>query len=310
MPPQRRKPNPMGPPRGRRPKIAGTGRTPAPGGAARPATPEPATTEPATTGPPTTEPATTEPTTTESATTESATTGPATTGPATTGSEPSATTAPQAPTPAPVEPAGKAPTASGSETARKSAPGLRTPAPVEDAGAEREPGEQPGGTVARGSWRPVAILGGAAVALGAFAAVAAARPGATVSNEAWVDSAATAEVTAAAGHAIETMHGYNHETIDQDFAEIREVLTPPMREEFDLTAEVTKQAAVQTHTATEVRIDHIGASMLDDDRAEVAAFISVSATGDAVAQGSASAPLLVRMERIDGKWLVSEIRDR
>ncbi|WP_206531397.1 hypothetical protein, partial [Rhodococcus aetherivorans] len=263
-------------------------------------TPEPATTEPATT-----EPATIEPATTESATTESATTGPATTG-----SEPSATTAPQAPTPAPVEPAGKAPTASGSETARKSAPGLRTPAPVEDAGAEREPGEQPGGTVARGSWRPVAILGGAAVALGAFAAVAAARPGATVSNEAWVDSAATAEVTAAAGHAIETMHGYNHETIDQDFAEIREVLTPPMREEFDLTAEVTKQAAVQTHTATEVRIDHIGASMLDDDRAEVAAFISVSATGDAVAQGSASAPLLVRMERIDGKWLVSEIRDR
>ncbi|MFF0283136.1 hypothetical protein ACFYSW_22750 [Rhodococcus aetherivorans] len=305
MPPQRRKPNPMGPPRGRRPKIAGTGRTPAPGGAARPETPEPATTEPATT-----ESATTESATTESATTESATTGPAVTGPTTTGPATTATTAPQAPTPAPVEPAGKAPTASGSETARKSAPGLRTPAPVEDAGAEREPGEQPGGTVARGSWRPVAILGGAAVALGAFAAVAAARPGATVSNEAWVDSAATAEVTAAAGHAIETMHGYNHETIDQDFAEIREVLTPPMREEFDLTAEVTKQAAVQTHTATEVRIDHIGASMLDDDRAEVAAFISVSATGDAVAQGSASAPLLVRMERIDGKWLVSEIRDR
>ncbi|MHD0280486.1 hypothetical protein [Rhodococcus aetherivorans] len=305
MPPQRRKPNPMGPPRGRRPKIAGTGRTPAPGGADRPATPEPATTESATT-----ESAATEPAATEPAVTGPAATGSATTGSATTGSEPSATTAPQAPTPAPVEPAGKAPTASGSETARKSAPGLRTPAPVEDAGAEREPGEQPGGTVARGSWRPVAILGGAAVALGAFAAVAAARPGATVSNEAWVDSAATAEVTAAAGHAIETMHGYNHETIDQDFAEIREVLTPPMREEFDLTAEVTKQAAVQTHTATEVRIDHIGASMLDDDRAEVAAFISVSATGDAVAQGSASAPLLVRMERIDGKWLVSEIRDR
>ncbi|WFS15344.1 hypothetical protein [Rhodococcus aetherivorans] len=305
MPPQRRKPNPMGPPRGRRPKIAGTGRTPAPGGAARPETPEPAATEPAATGSATTGSSVAGPATTGPAATGSATTGPATTGPATT-----ATTAPQAPTPAPVEPAGKAPTASGSETARKSAPGLRTPAPVEDAGAEREPGEQPGGTVARGSWRPVAILGGAAVALGAFAAVAAARPGATVSNEAWVDSAATAEVTAAAGHAIETMHGYNHETIEQDFAEIREVLTPPMREEFDLTAEVTKQAAVQTHTATEVRIDHIGASMLDDDRAEVAAFISVSATGDAVAQGSASAPLLVRMERIDGKWLVSEIRDR
>ncbi|EME62431.1 hypothetical protein G352_17794 [Rhodococcus ruber BKS 20-38] len=283
MPPQRRKPNPAGPPRGRRPKIAGTGRTPAAGGAARP------------------EPTPTEPTATEIAPTESTSPEPTlsptaragTAAPEATGSEPSA-----------------APVGQDSDSDLESAPEPREPASVDDGGDVAEPAAQTGGTVSRGSWRPVAIVGGAALALGAFAAVAAARPGATVTNEAWVDSAATSEVTAAAGNAIETMHGYNHETIDEDFAAIREVLTPPMREEFDLTADVTKQAAVQTHTATEVRIDHIGASMLDDDRAEVAAFISVSATGDAVAQGSASAPLLVRMEKIDGKWLVSEIRDR
>ncbi|KOS55707.1 hypothetical protein [Rhodococcus rhodochrous] len=293
MPPQRRKPNPAGPPRGRRPKIAGTGRTPAAGGAARP---EPTPTEPISTEPTSTEIAPTASTSSEPTQPEptlSPTARAGTAAPEATGSEPSAA------------PAGQV-----SDSDLEGAPEPREPASVDDGGDVAEPAAQAGGTVSRGSWRPVAIVGGAALALGAFAAVAAARPGATVTNEAWVDSAATSEVTAAAGNAIGTMHGYNHETIDEDFAAIREVLTPPMREEFDLTADVTKQAAVQTHTATEVRIDHIGASMLDDDRAEVAAFISVSATGDAVAQGSASAPLLVRMEKIDGKWLVSEIRDR
>ncbi|ATQ28736.1 hypothetical protein CS378_08360 [Rhodococcus ruber] len=285
MPPQRRKPNPAGPPRGRRPKIAGTGRT---GGAVRPEA----------TGP-----------------TPSGPTPPESPSPESTPLEPTPPESPPAPTAgagtAAAEATGSsaAPAGPGSGSDRTSAPEPHEPAPVDDGGDAEEPAAQAVGTASRGSWRAVAIVGGAALALGAFAAVAAARPGATVSNEAWVDSTATSEVTAAAGNAIETMHGYNYETIDEDFAEIREVLTPPMREEFDLTAEVTKQAAVQTHTATEVRIDHIGASMLDDDRAEVAAFISVSATGDAVAQGSASAPLLVRMEKIDGKWLVSEIRD-
>ena len=91
--------------------------------------------------------------------------------------------------------------------------------------------------------------------------------------------------------------------------EWRKVLTPEMQEQFDRTAEVTKQAAVQTHTVTQVDVTHIGVSMLDDSRAEVAAYINVSATGDGIAQGSAAAPLRVRMERIDGRWLVSELTD-
>lgn len=159
-------------------------------------------------------------------------------------------------------------------------------------------------------WKPVVLIGAAAVVLAVIAAVAALRPGAEISNRAWVDDGATREVTEAAQHAIETMHGYNFETIDEDFAQIRELLNEERRAEFDSTAEVTKQAAVQTRTVTEVDVLHIGASMLDDTRAEVAAYINVSATGDGIAQGSAAAPLLVRMEKTDGKWLVSEIRDQ
>ncbi|WP_129977352.1 hypothetical protein [Rhodococcus gordoniae] len=161
-----------------------------------------------------------------------------------------------------------------------------------------------------GGWRPVVVVGAVAVVLAAVAAVAAFRPGAEVSNAAWVDTAATQEVTEAAKVAIETMHGYDYRTIDEDFAQIRELLTPERLEEFDSTADVTAKAAVDTRTVTEVMVEHIGATMLDDTHAEVAAYINVSATGDGIAQGSAAAPLLVRMEKSDGRWLVSEIRDR
>ncbi|MFZ2529039.1 MAG: hypothetical protein WAX14_15535 [Rhodococcus sp. (in: high G+C Gram-positive bacteria)] len=169
--------------------------------------------------------------------------------------------------------------------------------------APREPAGQRG-------MRPVVLVGVAAVALGAFAVVAAFQPGANVENRAWVDRSATNEVQRAATRAIETMHGYSYETIDENFAAIRELLTPQMQEEFDRTAEVTKQAAVQTNTVTEVSVTHIGTSMLDDSRAEVSAYINVSATGNGIAQGSAAAPLLVRMEKVGNRWLVSELSDR
>ena len=172
--------------------------------------------------------------------------------------------------------------------------------------------ELPAGDVQRpkSSWMPVLVVALVAVVLGALAVVAAFRPGASDSNIAWVDQAETAAVTEAAAHAIEAMHGYNFETIDEDFAEIRELLTDERRAEFDSTAQVTKDAAVQTRTVTEVNVAHIGARMIDEAHAEVAAYINVSATGDGVAQGSAAAPLLVRMEKADGRWLVSEIRDQ
>lgn len=173
-----------------------------------------------------------------------------------------------------------------------------------------DPDVPPADPRSRGSWKPVFVMGGAALLLGGFAVVAALRPGVPTDNVAWVDHAATGEVTAAATHAIEAMHGYNYETIDEQFAHVRDLLTEERRAEFDATADVTKQAAIQTHTVTEADVVHSGASMIDDSKAEVVAYVNVSATGDGIAQGSATAPILVRMEKTDGRWLVSEIRDR
>ena len=185
-----------------------------------------------------------------------------------------------------------------------------TESPAEPVDPPEPPAGDAGGSRASGGWRPVIVVGAVAVVLAVIAAVAAFRPGAEVSNVAWVDTAETREVTEAAKVAIETMHGYDYRTIDEDFGRIRELLTPERLEEFDSTADVTKKAAIDTRTVTEVMVEHIGATMLDDTRAEVAAYINVSATGDGIAQGSAAAPLLVRMEKSDGRWLVSEIRVR
>jgi Mce-associated membrane protein len=195
-------------------------------------------------------------------------------------------------------------------------PGETTAAAAVD--PERTSGPGPDGTPlptdgesrSGANWMPVVAVAAVAVVLGALAVVAAFRPGTSDGNVAWIDRAETAAVTDAAAHAIEAMHGYNFETIDEDFAEIRELLTDERREEFDSTAQVTKDAAVQTRTVTEVTVAHIGARVIDESQAEVAAYINVSATGDGVAQGSAAAPLLVRMEKSDGRWLVSEIRDQ
>ncbi|WP_068156225.1 hypothetical protein [Rhodococcus phenolicus] len=272
MPPQRRNPGTGG--ARRRPKIAGTGRGQGTGGA-RPASPPPDAAAP--------EPEALEQT--------AAVATPGDTGvELSKKSEPAAGTSP--------EPPGTEPT----ETAEPAAP--------EAAAGEPPAGEAAApGPAAQRTTRPLVLLGAAAVALGAFAVVAAFQPGAKVENRAWVDTAATDEVQRAATRAIETMHGYNYETIDDNFAAIRDLLTPQMQEEFDRTAEVTKEAAVQTHTVTEVAVTQIGTSMLDDSRAEVSAYINVSATGDGIAQGSAAAPLLVRMEKVDGRWLVSELTD-
>ena len=273
MPPQRRKSGPSGPPR-RRPKVAGSSR------------------------PPRTTPADDE---RSDAPDRSITPSEA------------ASSSPEPARPAEVnleKPAKAVPRTEGdvgAETGTPEIPGEPANSPDRPAG---DTGDIDAPQRGAGGWRPVAVVGAVAVLLAVFAAVAAFRPGADVSNVAWVDTAATQEVTEAAKVAIETMHGYDYRTIDEDFAQIRGLLTPERLEEFDSTADVTKKAAVETRTVTEVMVEHIGTTMLDGTRAEVAAYINVSATGDGIAQGSAAAPLLVRMEKSDGRWLVSEIRDQ
>ncbi|WP_083576994.1 hypothetical protein [Rhodococcus tukisamuensis] len=163
---------------------------------------------------------------------------------------------------------------------------------------------------ARAGWRRVAVVGVVALVLAGFAIVAAVKPGAGVANQAWVDTAATSRVTADARHAIETLYTYKFDTVDQDFDNARAVLADNMRTEFDKTAQVTRDAVVQTKTATSAQVSDIGVKILSDENAELVGSMTVSATNDGAAQGSAQGPLSVTMTKVDGTWLLADIRDR
>ncbi|KAA0923155.1 MULTISPECIES: hypothetical protein [unclassified Rhodococcus (in: high G+C Gram-positive bacteria)] len=159
-------------------------------------------------------------------------------------------------------------------------------------------------------YKHVIVVAVIAVVLGAFAAVAAFKPFATIDNAAWVDSAATQEVTSAATDALQTLYTYKAETIDADFDAARAVLNQSMLDEFNSTAETTKSAVVQTSTGTEAMVTDIGVTRLEDDKAELLANVNISATQNGVASGSAEGPLTVNMEKVDGSWKLSAIDDQ
>ena len=160
------------------------------------------------------------------------------------------------------------------------------------------------------TWKLVAALGGAAVLLGGFATLAAFKPGAKVSNLAYVDNAQTEEVTAAAQNALVTLYAYNDKTIDKYPDAAKSVLTEDMRTEFDKGIKTTVDSVKQAKSSVEAHVEPIGVTVLDGDRAELLANLTVSAANDGVAQGSASGPEVVRMEKVDGRWLISGIVDR
>ena len=200
-------------------------------------------------------------------------------------------------------------TAKAASAGKAKVPNLQPRISKQQAPAVAEAGPAAGSGTGRITWKLVGILGAVAVVLGVFAVVAAFKPGADITNTAWVDAGATAEVTKAGTEAIETLYTYSYETIDQDFDKARGYLNDAKRQEFDSTADTTKQAAIQTKTATQASVTDIGVTVLDGDRAELLAHMNVSATGDAVAQGSAATPLSIKMEKIDGKWVLSDISD-
>lgn len=149
-----------------------------------------------------------------------------------------------------------------------------------------------------------------ALLLTGFAVLAAQHPGVADDNAAFVDSAATEEVRAAAEHTLRTIYGYKVEDIDGYEAAVREVVTGKMREELDTFAATTVSAIEQAQTSADAAADPIGVTLLTEDRAEVLVNLVVSATKDGVAQQSAAGPVVLQMQKVDGRWLAADIIDR
>lgn len=179
-----------------------------------------------------------------------------------------------------------------------------------EAAVERAQTDAPAAREGRLGWRLVAVLGAVAVVAAVFAVVAAFRPGTEVSNTAYVDIATTSEVTEATRAALTTLYAYAPDSIDQYPDRARGVLTENMRAEFDKTVDPTVSAVKQSGTSTTVELSDVGVKVLDGDRAELIVNMTVSAEANGVAQDSASGPLIVQMEKVDGVWLLSDIADQ
>ncbi|MBF6137720.1 hypothetical protein IU501_32640 [Nocardia otitidiscaviarum] len=174
----------------------------------------------------------------------------------------------------------------------------------------------PGGeTVSRaaaargGSWRLAIGCGIAAVLLGVFAVVAALRPGVDDDNLAYVDNQATDEVKAAADHALSTLYGYRAAEIDQWKDSVGAVLTERMRADLEQYIDTTVSTIKQAATDTEVTTDPIGVTLLTPERAELLVNLNVSAVRDGAPEPLASGPVVLRMQKVDGRWLAAEIAD-
>lgn len=162
------------------------------------------------------------------------------------------------------------------------------------------------GPIRRSVWALVAV----AAILAGLIVVAAIRPGVHTGNQAWVDSAATGEVLDAAKNGLATVLSYNYETIDQDQDNARGVLTGDMREQYDVTAQATKDFANQVKASATAIVDPTAITLLDGGRAEIVASVTVNAVIDGVDQGFVVTPVAAQLEQVDGQWLISQVLDR
>ncbi|WP_067816010.1 hypothetical protein [Nocardia inohanensis] len=160
------------------------------------------------------------------------------------------------------------------------------------------------------TWRVALCCGLAAVALAVLAIVGFLRPGVDDGNLAYVDNSATDEVKAAAQHALTTLYGYKAKDIDKFKDSARTVLTGQMLADLDKYADTGLDVIKQTSTDTQVTTDPLGVTLLTEDRAELLVNLNISAVKNGSPQALAAGPIVLRMQKVDGKWLASEIADK
>lgn len=178
--------------------------------------------------------------------------------------------------------------------------------------AEEPPAPEPALSkeASRTSWPLVIGLGAAAVVVALLAGLAFFKVGAQMDDVAWVDEGATAEVLRVTPPALEAVFTFAPGTFDADFDKGLQGLNQAMRDQLTEYKDTQKAGVEQTQTATTADVTEIGVTRLEEDRAQLLAQLNVSSTQSGVAAGSRSGMVVVSLEKQDGNWLISEIRDR
>jgi Mce-associated membrane protein len=183
--------------------------------------------------------------------------------------------------------------------------------PAEPAAAPADPG--PDLAADRKRVRLLTGLAVAAVLLVAAAVVAAVgwRSAATSgprSNEAFVDSAATAEVVGQVTNDMTTVYSYDYTTLPANEAAANAVITGKFATEFPRVFGPVKQLAPQEQAVLKSTVPAAGVILLQGDRARLLMMIDQTGTrGPAKEATGATARLVVDAQKVDGRWKISEV---
>jgi Mce-associated membrane protein len=201
-------------------------------------------------------------------------------------------------------------------TAREAGTGSAAAEPVnpaEPAAASAATESGPDLTAYRKRVRLLTGLAAAAVVLVAAAVVAAVgwRSAATSgprSNEAFVDSAATAEVVGQVTNDMTTVYSYDYTNLPANEAAANAVITGKFATEFPRVFGPVKQLAPQEQAVLKSTVPAAGVILLQGDRARLLMMIDQTGTRGAAKEATgATARLVVDAQKVDGRWKISEV---
>lgn len=152
-----------------------------------------------------------------------------------------------------------------------------------------------------------------AALFGVVAVTAAARPGVSLSsNAAFVDPSTTNQVSAQAKTRICSVFAVNYADVDSWERTAKENTTGEARARLTEFATAVRDLITQTgrtEGGVDCRVDTLGVRSVEGDTAVVVANLLVSETVGQQAVGSSVKRYQASMQRVDGKWLVSNFSD-
>ncbi|GGF23365.1 hypothetical protein [Williamsia phyllosphaerae] len=162
-------------------------------------------------------------------------------------------------------------------------------------------------------WKLVGIVTAAAVVFAIVAGIAALRPGVSLSsNEAFVNSSVTSEVTSQANSRICTIFGVQYDKLDQWQQTAQANVTGTAAQRFAEYDKAVRDALGQAGLTTggvDCRVDSVGVRSIEGDNATLVVNLILSQTQGQQASGSGTKRYQVSMQQVGGKWLVSNFAD-
>ncbi|MGE2690803.1 hypothetical protein [Mycolicibacterium pulveris] len=122
------------------------------------------------------------------------------------------------------------------------------------------------------------------------------------------DEAAANVVLEAAKNGTVAMLSYSPETLDQDFAAAKSNLTGEFLSYYDqFTNQIVRPAATEKNVKTSAAVVRAAVADMQPDSAEVLVFVNQVTTSKENPDGAfAASSVKVGMDKIDGRWLISE----